>query len=282
MAYGTPANPVPSTVITVAYAVTNILDPIRWLRIMTGGSDPPGSNYWLRSTSISAVSWVDRATEVVAALGYTPVNKAGDSGIGALSVTSLTASGQVGSTVAAGTAPLIVTSPTLITNLNADLLDGLNAGNATGQIPISNGTMNVNCNVERLGGSTKAEIIASIPGAVVEVPAGVVAMWKTGTAPTGWTIDSAFAGRIAAGAGGSFGAVNSTGGSATHNHTVLHNHPLDMGGGTGTVHSVQLNGGANMVEDGHEHNGSAVDTTPTTSTPTALPPFLAVNYIIKS
>lgn len=78
MAYGTPTDPVGGTVITVAYAVANFLDPIRALRAFTGGSDPPGSNYWLRSTSTSAVSWVDRAVEVLAALGFTPANKAGD------------------------------------------------------------------------------------------------------------------------------------------------------------------------------------------------------------
>lgn len=85
MAYGTPTDPVAGTVITVAYAVANLLDPIRALRAFTGGADPPGSNFWLRSTSTSAVSWVARATEVLSAIGYTPVNKAGDSMSGALS-----------------------------------------------------------------------------------------------------------------------------------------------------------------------------------------------------
>lgn len=39
-------------------------------------------------------------------------------------LTGLTVSGQVTSTVATGTAPLVIASTTLVTNLNADLLDG--------------------------------------------------------------------------------------------------------------------------------------------------------------
>jgi hypothetical protein len=47
MPWTAPVNPVSGTVITVAYAVSNILDPIRWLRLLGGNADPPGSNYVL-------------------------------------------------------------------------------------------------------------------------------------------------------------------------------------------------------------------------------------------
>lgn len=57
MAYGTPADPVSGTVITVAYAVANLLDPIRWLRLMTGNADPPGSAYIAVSNSTTGVTW---------------------------------------------------------------------------------------------------------------------------------------------------------------------------------------------------------------------------------
>jgi hypothetical protein len=43
------------------------------------GGDPSALNKWIRSTGALAASWVDRATEVLAAIGYTPVSKAGDS-----------------------------------------------------------------------------------------------------------------------------------------------------------------------------------------------------------
>lgn len=52
------------------------------------------------------------------------------------------------STVANGTAPFIVASLTKVVNLNADLLDGLNSGNANGNIPINNGVLNVNLNAQ--------------------------------------------------------------------------------------------------------------------------------------
>ena len=65
MPYGTPTDPVAGTVITVAYAVANFLDPIRWLRLMTGGSDPPGSNYVVRSTSTTATAWSKVTTDTI-------------------------------------------------------------------------------------------------------------------------------------------------------------------------------------------------------------------------
>jgi hypothetical protein len=43
---------------------------------------------------------------------------------------NITTAGQLVSSVAIGTAPLVVTSTTLVTNLNADLLDGLNSATA--------------------------------------------------------------------------------------------------------------------------------------------------------
>lgn len=43
---------------------------------------------------------------------------------------NITTAGQLVSSVASGTAPLVVTSTTLVTNLNADLLDGLNSATA--------------------------------------------------------------------------------------------------------------------------------------------------------
>ena len=65
MPFGTPTDPVSGTVITVAFAVANFLDPIRWLRLMTGGADPPGSNYVVRSTSTTATTWSKVTTDLV-------------------------------------------------------------------------------------------------------------------------------------------------------------------------------------------------------------------------
>ena len=65
MAYGTPTDPVAGTVITVAYAVANILDPIRWLRQLTGNADPPGSNYVVVSSSTTGTAWSKIPTDAI-------------------------------------------------------------------------------------------------------------------------------------------------------------------------------------------------------------------------
>lgn len=88
MSYGTPADPVGGTVITTAYAVANLLNPIRWLRLMTGNADPPGSSYVVVSDSTTGTTWRKIPADALAAgvalsnLGYTPVNRAGDLGLG--------------------------------------------------------------------------------------------------------------------------------------------------------------------------------------------------------
>lgn len=71
--------------------------------------------------------------------------------------------GQFQSTLATGTAPIVVASTTKVTNLNADLFDGYNSGNGTGAIPISNGTVNTNLNADLLDGYTASNASASIP-----------------------------------------------------------------------------------------------------------------------
>ena len=48
----------------------------------------------------------------------------------------------------------IGTSPTALLAANASLLNGLSSGNASGNIPISNGTLNVNLNADLLDGQT--------------------------------------------------------------------------------------------------------------------------------
>jgi Chaperone of endosialidase len=49
-------------------------------------------------------------------------------------------------------APFTVDSTFLVGNLNADLLDGYNSGNASNNIPVSNGTLNTNLNADYLDG----------------------------------------------------------------------------------------------------------------------------------
>ena len=95
--------------------------------------------------------------------GNVLINKSIDNNIDELQVAgSVSVSEQVKSTLATGTAPLIVASTTEVTNLNADLLDGehgayyLDAANLTGNVPadfIRLGTDTVGAFVETINGT---------------------------------------------------------------------------------------------------------------------------------
>jgi len=65
-------------------------------------------------------------------------------------VGSITMSGQLTSTVASGVAPFIVTSNTVVGNLNADLLDGLHAERFLLSVGRSGGTFDLNTYSERV------------------------------------------------------------------------------------------------------------------------------------
>lgn len=69
-----------------------------------------------------------------------------------VTTSTLSASGAITSTVADGTAPLVVTSATVVANLNADKIDNYHAGHASGQIPISDGTVCTNLNAAKVAG----------------------------------------------------------------------------------------------------------------------------------
>jgi microcystin-dependent protein len=82
----------PGDTITSAWA--NILRTNFGVLDARTGDDPGTANYWLVSDGATSAAWVARNTAVLAALGYTPINKAGDSGIGTLTLSgTLNASG---------------------------------------------------------------------------------------------------------------------------------------------------------------------------------------------
>lgn len=78
---------------------------------------------------------------VVENLGYTPVNKAGDTITG-----NLTLNSQLISTVPTGTPPLSVSSSTIVTNLNSDMVDGFHASQTPGAnlIPVADSSGKLN------------------------------------------------------------------------------------------------------------------------------------------
>lgn len=80
MAYGTPTNPVAGTVITVAYAIANILDPIRALRANTGAADPPAANRVAVSTGVGGpTSWQQIQTDTIGDRQVTGIKLAANS-----------------------------------------------------------------------------------------------------------------------------------------------------------------------------------------------------------
>lgn len=104
MPWTAPVDPIPGQVITADYAITNLCNPIRWLRLLTGNADPPGSSYVVVSSSASAAAWGKITADVlgtgavVGHLGYTPINKAGDTGIGNLTSVGTIQAGALVST----------------------------------------------------------------------------------------------------------------------------------------------------------------------------------------
>jgi hypothetical protein len=66
MTWTTPVAGVPGTVITAAWSTANVVDPLNWLRLMTGNADPPGSNYVVVSGSTSSTAWGKVTSDVIA------------------------------------------------------------------------------------------------------------------------------------------------------------------------------------------------------------------------
>jgi hypothetical protein len=185
MPWTTPVNPVSGTVITVAYAVSNILDPIRWLRLMTGNADPPGSNYVLTSDSVSAVTWKQLGAAIVSGggLGYTPANKAGDTFTGAVTVPYPLSvlppvSGAAGGTIILANSP---THGNVVIDTFNQTLRLFNAANPSKMMSMSLGTgavtLSANLNLEALDATTTGRIQGAPPssgsGYVMDAAASV-------------------------------------------------------------------------------------------------------------
>ena len=84
------------------------------------------------------------------------LNVSGTTTLAAVSATTGGFSGQVTSTVATGSAPLVVASTTKVTNLNADLLDGFNTdtANTASTIPVRDASRNLNFSNAVMSGAT--------------------------------------------------------------------------------------------------------------------------------
>jgi hypothetical protein len=71
---------------------------------------------------------------------------------------------------ASGNVPL--NNGTVNTNLNADLLDGQHAGNASGSVPLNNGTVNTNLNADLLDGLHASAFAQALKNVIVVAKSG--------------------------------------------------------------------------------------------------------------
>lgn len=142
MAYGSVVDPVGGTVITVSYFVTNALDPIRWLRLLTGNADPPGSSYVVVSDSTTGTTWRKIPTDAVADGAITTVKIAN---LGVTAAKSSAGAGTAGFILSTNGTDWVWANPAAFTvgaASNADKVDGADATatpGAAGVIPITNG-----------------------------------------------------------------------------------------------------------------------------------------------
>jgi hypothetical protein len=67
-----------------------------------------------------------------------------------------------------------ISNGTLNTNLNADMVDGKHVGNGTGQIPLSNGTVNTDLNADTLDGYHASSFVRTIQGVAPDASGNVV------------------------------------------------------------------------------------------------------------
>lgn len=321
MPWTSPSNPVSGTVITVAYAITNILDNLKHLRLLLGNSDPPGSNYVPVSTSTSGVSWqkvpLDAIAEgiAVASLGYTPVNRAGDSGIsGNLGLGNQIAlqGKETGGTALRNLAYVSADNRSTYgdANLNLQLVGGASPKYNQGgtEFPLWHGGN------DGAGSGLDADLLdgqhASAFAAVghthsggSDVPAGLIAAFETAAAiPAGWSRYSAADGRLLVGAGTTFEATytqaTNYGTSWLHQHTSNSFTVSASGTGSGSTGAVvqesspvtrlQVSGTGSDPNFMHHHDGVsvtvAVTGTATGSTSNAqwTPPMRAVVWAQKS
>ena len=122
--------------------ITNISNKTWYTTIPSdSGSELPAYYNWANSAHALATSRT---------LWGQPFNGTANVSGNMTGVGSITMSGQLTSTVASGVAPFIVTSNTVVGNLNADLLDGLHAERFLLSVGRSGGTFDLNTYSERV------------------------------------------------------------------------------------------------------------------------------------
>lgn len=259
--------------ITAAGHNTSIRDNLNHLRALL--PDAGAANYWLQSSATTTAAFVARVTALSAAIAELTsliipcntsvtgtltasgnVSSSGGGGVFPGGVVCASAGGtfagavsgtQLQSSIATGTAPLTVSSTTVVTNLNADTVDGSHA--------------------------------SAFALAAAGVPSGLIAMVTNAAAiPSGWSRESGLNGRVPVGddLGVTFTSENNYG-SATHTHTAA---ALGISGNTGAPSATDglgNGGGTTTPTATHTHNQGTLDVTGTTDATSNLP--LARAYV---
>ena len=299
MAYGTPTDPVAGTVITVAYAVANILDPIRWLRQMTGNADPPGSNYVVVSSSTTGTAWSQITTDLInngavtdAKLATPKVTKAGDTMSGMLDFSSdgvgvrLSQSGTLVDYNTDGTTLFAGDDVFRVLNQAANVVI-FRAANADAA-PTFKGYTIWHSNNDGTGSGLDADTVdgshaSAFALAAAGVPSGLIAMVTNAAAiPSGWSRESGLNGRVPVGddLGVTYTAENNYG-SATHTHSASALGVSGSTGGPSATDGLGNGGGTTTPTAGHTHNQGSLDVTGTTDATANLPLARAYVFVKK-
>jgi len=268
------ASPVAGTVITTTFVDLNYKDPLTYAIALLGGfgGEPGAANKMLVSSGSEAASWVDRTAAVLAALTYTPLNKAGDTSSGIL----IFSDDGDGVQFSRGS---------LITDFSGDGLTMYADSSKFRIMREGTSTEILSADYAAAAPLFKGQVMyhaGNLPAAGAAVPSGLIAAFATAAAiASGWARYSTADGRMLVGAGTTFTVTYTEdtdyGSGWSHNHDMAshthtgpsHSHSaaaLGVSGSTGGPSSTNTTGGTGntSADGGHTHNEGSLDVTGST------------------
>lgn len=282
------ASPVAGTIITTAFVDLNYKDPLTYAIALLGGfsGQPGAANKMLVSSGSEAASWVDRTAAVLAALTYTPLNKAGDTSSGIL----VFSDDGDGVQLSQGSLITDFSGSGLTMYADSSKFRFMREGTST---EIFSGDY---ANAAPLWKGQVMYHSGNLPAAGAYVPSGLIAAFATAAAiASGWARYTTADGRMLVGAGTTFTVTytenTAYGSSWAHGHTLnahahagpshthtgpshthtgpSHSHGLaaaGIGGTMGGPSGTNTTGGTgNTSADGsHTHSLGSLDVTGTT------------------
>lgn len=209
MAWSTPQSGTAGAVITAAWSTANVVNPLNWLRALTGGADPPGSGYMVTSDSASTSTWKTGTAAISAVLGYTPLNKDGDTATGNLMMDY----GKIFQLEGTGNTPFRLAE----INASNQIIVGDGANASLRLMAASNTILADNQTIwhagnDGAGSGLDADTLDGVQlSAINQVPSGLIAAFATAaeltSAGAGWARYTAADGRLLVGAGTTFGVT---------------------------------------------------------------------------